>query len=118
MVVDDNSSGGAALAVGVAGACVVGTDGADRAIKLSSLVVVLPSTAKFASIGFRGLPDLVVVLAGTAIFAPSLVVLILVLTVGTRRTGSFCTVNEGTSRTIRFALGLLVLILILTAGTI
>ena len=67
MVVDEHSSGGACFAVGVAGACVGGPDGADCAITLSSVVVVLPSTALFAGNGFGGLPDLLVVLAGAAI---------------------------------------------------
>ena len=35
LVVEENSSGRAGLAVGVAGACIGGTDGAGRAIKLS-----------------------------------------------------------------------------------
>ena len=45
------------MAVGVAGACVGGTDGAGRAIELSCEVVVLPSRAISAGDGFRGLAD-------------------------------------------------------------
>ena len=35
LVVDENSPGGAGLAIGVAGACVGGTNGAGRALELS-----------------------------------------------------------------------------------
>ena len=66
MVVDEHSSRRACFAVGVAGACVGGTDGAGRAIGLSCSVVVLPSRATFAGNGFRGLSKLIVVLASAA----------------------------------------------------
>ena len=55
------------MTVGVAGACVGGTDGAERAFELSCEVVVLPSAATFAGNGFGGLADLFVVFAGAAI---------------------------------------------------
>ena len=55
------------MAVGVAGACVGGTDGADCTLELSCLVDVLPSGATFAGNGFGGLPDLLVVLAGATL---------------------------------------------------
>ena len=63
LVVDENSSGRACCALGVAGACVGGSNGAERAIELSCEVVVLPSAAMFAG----ELPNLLVVLAGAAI---------------------------------------------------
>ena len=80
------------MAVGVAGACVGGTDGAERAFELSCEVVVLPSAAIFAGElpnllvvlagaailtgnGFGGLADLIVVLAGAAIVATGYVII-------------------------------------------
>ena len=81
------------MAVGVAGACVGGTDGAERAFELSCEVVVLPSAAMFAGElpnllvvlagaailtgnGFGGLADLIVVLAGAAIVATGYVIIV------------------------------------------
>ena len=80
------------MAVGVAGACVGGTDGAERAFDLACEVVVLPSAAMFAGElpnllvvlagaailtgnGFGGLADLIVVLAGAAIVATGYVII-------------------------------------------
>ena len=62
LVVEENSSGRAGFAVGVAGACVGRSDGAGGAIDLSCLVGVLPSAATLAG----NLPDEIVVLAGAA----------------------------------------------------
>ena len=75
LVVEENSSGRTGFAVGVAGARVGGTNGADRAIELPRSVGVLPSAATFAGNGFGGLPDEIVVLAGAATVATGYVII-------------------------------------------